>query len=177
MLEIGSLQTRDCTGTSRRCFLKAGMTLPFLPGLLQTSAAFGAEPAKARSVMLVWLNGGPSHLDLFDPKPKLADHKKIPIKLPRITRDATPNCRPSPFRFQQHGESGTWFSELMPYLSRHADDLCIVRSVYCDQIEHSGAIRQMTTGDGVLPRPSVGAWSLYGPVSYTHLTLPTICSV
>ena len=119
-------------------------------------------PAKAKSVIFLFMGGGPSQVDLFDPKPKLADHTKIPIKLPRITRDSTPNCRPSPFRFQQHGESGTWFSELMPNLSRHADDLCIVRSVYCDQIEHSGAIRQMTTGDGVLPRPSVGAWSLYG---------------
>ena len=117
---------------------------------------------RAKSVIFLFMGGGPSQVDLFDPKPKLADHTKIPIKLPRITRDATPNCRPSPFRFQQHGESGTWFSELMPHLSRHADDLCIVRSVYCDQIEHSGAIRQMTTGDGVLPRPSVGAWSLYG---------------
>tara|TARA_Y100000588_G_scaffold111033_1_gene121765 strand:+ start:4721 stop:6121 length:1401 start_codon:yes stop_codon:yes gene_type:complete len=117
---------------------------------------------RAKSVIFLFMGGGPSQVDLFDPKPKLADHTKIPIKLPRITRDATPNCRPSPFRFQQHGESGTWFSELMPNLSRHADDLCIVRSVYCDQIEHSGAIRQMTTGDGVLPRPSVGAWSLYG---------------
>ncbi|MBO52412.1 MAG: sulfatase [Planctomycetaceae bacterium] len=117
---------------------------------------------RAKSVIFLFMGGGPSQVDLFDPKPKLADHTKIPIKLPRITRDATPNCRPSPFRFQQHGESGTWFSELLPNLSRHADDLCIVRSVYCDQIEHSGAIRQMTTGDGVLPRPSVGAWSLYG---------------
>ncbi len=117
---------------------------------------------RAKSVIFLFMGGGPSQVDLFDPKPKLADHTKIPIKLPRITRDSTPNCRPSPFRFQQHGESGTWFSELMPNLSRHADDLCIVRSVYCDQIEHSGAIRQMTTGDGVLPRPSVGAWSLYG---------------
>ena len=117
---------------------------------------------RAKRVIFLFMGGGPSQVDLFDPKPKLADHTKIPIKLPRITRDSTPNCRPSPFRFQQHGESGTWFSELMPNLSRHADDLCIVRSVYCDQIEHSGAIRQMTTGDGVLPRPSVGAWSLYG---------------
>jgi len=117
---------------------------------------------RAKSVIFLFMGGGPSQVDLFDPKPKLADHKKIPIKLPRITRDATPNCRPSPFRFQQHGESGAWFSELMPHLSRHADDLCIVRSVHCDQIEHSGAIRQMTTGDGVLPRPSVGSWALYG---------------
>ena len=117
---------------------------------------------RAKSIIFLFMGGGPSQVDLFDPKPKLAKHDKIPIKLPRITRDATPNCRPSPFRFQQYGESGAWFSELMPHLSRHADDLCIVRSMHCDQIEHSGAIRQMTTGDGVLPRPSVGAWTLYG---------------
>ena len=108
------------------------------------------------------MGGGPSQVDLFDPKPRLAEHKKIPIKLPRITRDATPNCRPSPFRFRQYGESGAWFSELMPQLARQADELCIVRSMHCSQIEHSGAIREMTTGDGVLPRPSVGSWALYG---------------
>ena len=117
---------------------------------------------RARSVIFLFMGGGPSQVDLFDPKPRLAQHKKIPIKLPRITRDATPNCRPSPYQFLQHGDSGAWFSELMPHLARHADDLCIVRSMHCDQIEHSGAIREMTTGDGVLPRPSVGAWTLYG---------------
>jgi len=153
----------------------AGFPLLSLYGLLgQESSGAAAESRnpltprrphlvpRARSVIFLFMGGGPSQVDLFDPKPKLAEHKKIPIKLPRITRDATPNCRPSPFRFQQFGESGAWFSELMPHLSRHADDLCIVRSVHCDQIEHSGAIRQMTTGDGVLPRPSVGAWALYG---------------
>ena len=162
----------DRRGLLRRA--SAGFPLLSLYGLLSGEAR-AAEVSRnplsprqphhaprAKSVIFLFMGGGPSQVDLFDPKPKLADHTKIPIKLPRITRDATPNCRPSPFRFQQHGESGTWFSELMPHLSRHADDLCIVRSVYCDQIEHSGAIRQMTTGDGVLPRPSVGAWSLYG---------------
>jgi hypothetical protein len=113
-------------------------------------------------VIFLFMGGGPSQVDLFDPKPRLAEHKKIPIKLPRITRDATPNCRPSPFRFRQYGESGAWFSELMPQLARQADELCIVRSMHCSQIEHSGAIREMTTGDGVLPRPSVGSWALYG---------------
>jgi len=120
------------------------------------------HPPRASSIIFLFMGGGPSQVDLFDPKPELAKHGKIPIKLPRITRDATPNCRPSPFRFQQHGESGAWFSELMPHLARHADDLCIVRSMHGNQIEHSGAIREMTTGDGVLPRPSIGSWTLYG---------------
>ena len=159
----------------RRAILRgasAGFPLLSLYGMLAAeTAATSRNPLaprrphhtpRARSVIFLFMGGGPSQVDLFDPKPKLADHKKIPIKLPRITRDATPNCRPSPFRFQQYGESGTWFSELMPQLARQADDLCIVRSMHCNQIEHSGAIREMTTGDGVLPRPSVGSWALYG---------------
>lgn len=153
----------------------AGFPLLSLYGLLAEESCAAASQSRnplsaqrphhaprARSVIFLFMGGGPSQVDLFDPKPRLADHKKIPIKLPRITRDATPNCRPSPYRFQQHGDSGAWFSELMPHLARYADDLCIVRSMHCNQIEHSGAIREMTTGDGVLPRPSVGAWALYG---------------
>ena len=101
----------------------AGFPLLSLYGLLgDESAVVAAESRnplsprrphhvpRARSVIFLFMGGGPSQVDLFDPKPKLADHKKIPIKLPRITRDATPNCRPSPFRFQQYGESGAWFS-------------------------------------------------------------------
>ena len=120
MLEIGSLQTRDCTGTSRRCFLKAGMTLPFLPGLLQTSAAFGAEPAKARSVMLVWLNGGPSHLDLFDPKPLAPDQFR------------------GPFGTIATRTSGLRFTELLPKLAMRSDKFSVVRT----NINHHGGHRQ-----------------------------------
>ena len=119
---------------------------------------------RAKSVIFLFMGGGPSQVDLFDPKPKLADFdgQKIPLKLPRITRDATPNCRRSPYRFRKHGESGIVISELLPHLTRCADEICVIRSMHCDHIEHSGAIRQLTTGDGVLPRPSVGSWLLYG---------------
>jgi len=122
------------------------------------------HPPRAKSVIFLFMGGGPSQVDLFDPKPTLAKHakQKIPITLPRITRDSTPICRPSPYRFRRHGESGIVISELLPHLSRCADDLCVIRSMNCDQIEHSGAIRQLTTGDGVLPRPSLGSWLLYG---------------
>ena len=118
------------------------------------------HPPRAKSVIFLFMGGGPSQVDLFDPKPTLAKHakQKIPITLPRITRDSTPICRPSPYRFRRHGESGIVISELLPHLSRCADDLCVIRSMNCDQIEHSGAIRQLTTGDGVLPRPSLGSW-------------------
>ena len=162
---------------SRRDLLRsasAGFPFLSLTGLLtQESAAASENPLaakdphhapRAKSVIFLCMGGGPSQVDLFDPKPKLADYEneKIPIKLPRITRDSTPNCRPSPYKFRQHGEAGILISELLPHLTRCADDLCVIRSMHCDQIEHSGAIRQLTTGDGVLPRPSLGAWLLYG---------------
>ena len=96
----------------------AGFPLLSLYGLLSQaarSAAVSRNPLsprqphhapRAKSVIFLFMGGGPSQVDLFDPKPKLADPTKLPIKLPRITRDATPNCRPSPFKFQRHGESG-----------------------------------------------------------------------
>ena len=134
------------------------------------------HPPRANSVIFLFMGGGPSQVDLYDPKPQLHKYQKIPIKLPRITRDATPNCRPSPFRFQQRGEAGIWISELLPHLARCAADLCVIRSMHCDQLEHSGAIRQLTTGDGVLPRPSVGSWTLYGLGSETD-NLPGFVSI
>ena len=176
---------------SRRDLLRkasAGFPLLSMTALLaQESVAANTNPLaakrphhapRARSVIFLFMGGGPSQVDLFDPKPKLADHEneKIPIKLPRITRDATPNCRPSPYRFRQHGEAGIWISELLPHLTHCADDICVIRSVHCDQIEHSGALRQMTTGDGVLPRPSVGSWTLYGLGSETD-SLPGFVSI
>lgn len=156
------------------CNAAAGFPFLSLTALLaQESAAQSANPLapkrphhapRAKSVVFLFMGGGPSQVDLFDPKPKLADHdgKKIPIELPRVTRDSTPNCRSSPYRFRRHGEAGIVISELLPHLTHCADDLCVIRSMHCDHIEHSGAIRQLTTGDGVLPRPSVGAWLLYG---------------
>ena len=176
---------------SRRDLLRttsAGFPLLSLNALLaQESAAADSNPLaaerhhhapQAKSVIFLFMGGGPSQVDLFDPKPKLAEHdgKKIPVELPRITRDATPNCRASPYRFRQHGESGIVISELFPHLARCADDLCVIRSMHCDQIEHSGAIRQLTTGDGVLPRPSLGAWLLYGLGSETE-NLPGFISL
>ena len=83
-------------------------------------------PPRAKSVIFLFMGGGPSQVDLFDPKPKLADHadKKIPIKLPRITRDATLNCRPSPYKFKQHGESGLTKACLESQISmKEAEDM------------------------------------------------------
>ena len=166
----------DCRQLARRDMLRkvsAGFPLLSLAALLAQESTGQANPLaskqthhppRAKSVIFLFMGGGPSQVDLFDPKPTLVKHanQKIPVKLPRITRDSTPNCRPSPYTFRRHGESGIVISELLPHLSQRADDLCVIRSMHCDQIEHSGAIRQLTTGDGVLPRPSLGSWLLYG---------------
>ena len=161
---------------SRRNLLRraaSGAPLLALYGLLSeearaaggTGAAIARpphHPARAKSVIFLFMGGGPSQVDLFDPKPEIAKHKKIPIKLPKIVRDATPQCMPSPYEFRRHGESGIWMSELMPHLSRFADELCVIRSMTCDHVEHSGALKQFLTGDGFFPRPSIGSWVLYG---------------
>jgi len=113
-------------------------------------------PPRAKRVIFLCMNGGPSHIDLFDPKPELkplADAQSGP---------GGPTLMPSPFKFSQHGQSGQWISELMPELSRHADDLCIINSMQTDLPNHSQAFIQMHTGSFQFTRPSLGAWCLYG---------------
>ena len=155
-----------------------GVPLTALYGLLASESVAAKDPARdgssettvspphhtprAKSVIFLFMGGGPSQVDLFDPKPEIAKHKTIPIELPHIKRDATANCMPSPYTFRRHGESGIWMSELLPHLAPLADELCVIRSMTCDHIEPSGALKQFLTGDGFFPRPSIGAWILYG---------------
>lgn len=164
---------------SRRDLLRrtaCGFPLLALHGLLADSAQAKPaghatlpshhHPARARSVIFLFMGGGPSQVDLFDPKPALGLYDKVSITVPegvgalRDARDLTPF--PSPWKFRQHGESGIWLSDLLPCLSDCVDDICVIRSMYCDQIEHSAAIRLLATGDPVLSRPSIGSWTLYG---------------
>ena len=120
------------------------------------------HPPKTKSVIFLFMGGGPSHLDLFDPKPTLAKYETISVKQPRVKRDASSKCQPSPYQFHQHGAAGIWLSELLPHLATCADHLCVIRSMTCNQLEHSGALRLMLTGDGFFPRPSMGSWVVYG---------------
>ncbi len=142
-----------------------------LAGLLagEAGAASHAEPgphfpAKAKQVIWLFMGGGPSHVDTFDPKPALGRHhrKEIPIKLPSHLRDASRKVLASPFKFRRHGESGLPVSDLLPEMARHADDLCIIRSMHCNSIDHTGATLQTFTGMVSLPRPGIGCWLLYG---------------
>ncbi|MDA8744939.1 DUF1501 domain-containing protein [Rubripirellula amarantea] len=112
-------------------------------------------PAHAKRVIFLCMQGGPSHVDTFDYKPLLArDHGKEGKYGGRLLK--------SPFEFNQHGDSGLWISDLFPHVAEHADDLCLIRSMQCDQPVHTGAMTQMHTGTAQFIRPSLGAWTLYG---------------
>lgn len=112
-------------------------------------------PAKAKRVIFLCMRGGPSHVDTFDYKPQLYKDDGKP------SRFRGSYLKPQ-WEFKQRGESGLWISELLPELSEHADDLCLIRSMNCDQPVHPRALTQMHTGNAQFVRPSLGAWTLYG---------------
>ncbi len=121
-------------------------------------------PAKAKRVIFLFMSGGPSHVDLFDPKPRLDrdNGNPLPFEMPHLVRTKTGNLLRSPFRFQKHGQSGIEVSELFPKVAEHVDDLCVIRSMVADNINHNGACLQMNTGEQAFSRPSMGSWLLYG---------------
>lgn len=112
-------------------------------------------PARAKRVIFLCMQGGPSHVDTFDYKPDLAkDHGKRGKYGGSLLK--------SPWTFRQRGDSGLWISDLFPNVAKHADDMCLLRSMQCDQPVHPGAMTQMHTGTAQFIRPSLGAWTLYG---------------
>ena len=119
---------------------------------------------KAKRVIFLFMSGGPSHVDLFDPKPKLTElnGKPLPIERPKLERTKTGNLFASPYKFKKHGQCGTEVSELFPNVAKHVDDMCIIRSMHADNINHNGACLQMNTGEQAFSRPSLGSWLLYG---------------
>jgi hypothetical protein len=121
-------------------------------------------PARAKRIIFLFMKGGPSHVDTFDPKPLLArDHgKPLPFDLPRITFAKQGNLLKSPWRFKQYGESGLPVSELFPHVAEHVDDLCVLRSVHGTNPAHGGALLKLHTGSDQFVRPSMGSWVTYG---------------
>jgi hypothetical protein len=122
-------------------------------------------PAKAKHCVFLFMNGGPSQVDTFDPKPALTRYHNQPF------RGSTPvgsNGRPvgnlmqTPFPFRRHGQSGLEISSLFPHLARHADDLCVVRSLHTDTAAHASGCIQLNTGSVQIGKPCLGAWLSYG---------------
>ena len=118
---------------------------------------------RAKRVIHLFMNGGPSHVDTFDPKPKLKEYagKKLPFENPRTER-RTGAAFPSPFNFQRYGESGMEISDLFPHVARSADDLCVIRSMHADVPNHEPSLLLLNCGEARQIRPSMGSWLLYG---------------
>jgi hypothetical protein len=119
---------------------------------------------KARSVIFLYMDGGPSQMDTFDPKPRLqAEHgQPFKMKMEPTQFNNNGNTLGSPWKFARHGESGIAVSELFPHLARCADDLAIIRSMTSEFSEHTSANFFLHTGTGLQGRPSAGAWATYG---------------
>ena len=117
---------------------------------------------RAKRVVHFFLNGGPSHVDTFDPKPALAKHAGKSLAENLATERKTGAAFPSPFRFQRYGESGIEVSEIFSRTAEHIDDIAVIRSMYAQVPNHEPSLMLMNCGDSVQPRPSMGAWVLYG---------------
>lgn len=157
--------------------LAAGFGTIALSGLLDEQARaeqvgpsrLPHHPARAKRVIFLFMSGGPSHIDTFDPKPGLVRYegRRLPVleqNTNALLGKPRPlgNAFPSPWKFASHGEAGIEVSELFPAVARCVDDLCIVRSMCCDSFFHAQGTLEMMTGSGLFVRPSLGSWLLYG---------------
>jgi hypothetical protein len=168
---------------TRRTFLgrtSLGLGALTLSSLLQRDARANAPegrglaglphfPPRIKRVIFLYMSGGPSQFELFDHKPLLArmDRQPMPASITRgqpiaQLQGADLRCFAPQFRFARHGRSRQEISELLPHISRIADDICIVRSMHTDQINHDPAHTLMNTGTGLVGRPSMGSWITYG---------------
>jgi len=143
--------------------LEAGET-PGIPGLPHF-------PPTAKRVIYLFQSGGPSQMELFDYKPRLLDLATTELpdsirggqRLTGMTSGQTNfPIAPSLFKFQQHGQSGAWVSELMPHLAKVSDDICFIKSMYTEAINHDPGVTFFQTGFQLAGRPSIGAWLAYG---------------
>ena len=153
-----------------------GFGMIALQAMLADQAAAKADPLapkrphhepRAKRVIFLWMQGGPSQVDLFDPKPLLEqyDGKEIPYSLPsnRTMPGVAYSKLMGPISgFQRAGDSGLPISDLLPHMSQYMDDLCVLKGMECDSEAHAPAVRQLHTGATQLVRPSIGSWVAYG---------------
>ncbi len=118
---------------------------------------------KAKHVVHLFMNGGPSQVDTFDPKPALTKYHGKPLPVQNLrTERKTGVAMGSPYKFQKYGKSGIEVSELFAHTAKHIDDMAIIRSMHAEVPNHEPSLMLMNCGDGRLPRPSFGAWVTYG---------------
>mgnify|MGYP001173146199 FL=1 len=172
----------------RRAFLRqsavsmTGLTSIALASSLQPTLLRGNERKIARSVIFLYMSGGPSQVDTFDPKPALATYsgqnvpESIARNVPPIKRSGLNNIMPSHWSFQPHGESGIPVSELLPHTAQHADDLCVIRSVKHLNPVHGPGECVCLTGVAGGDRPSIGAWTTYA-LGNINENLPTFMAM
>lgn len=180
---IPAMQKKQATSQllPRRMFLSRsglGLGTAALGSLLAGEKAISADAQpqprthflpQAKRVIYLFMSGGPSHIDLFDPKPLLAkmDGESIPENLIRnhqfaMIKTAAPLIKRSPYTFTQYGESGHAISDLLPQTAKVADELAVIRSLHTDTFNHDPAVMMMNTGDVRFGRPAMGAWLSYG---------------
>ncbi len=167
------LNRRDMLGR-----MGAGLGTLGLVGLLADDGLLASENAaaisplapkaphfagKAKHVIHIYLNGGPSQIDTFDPKPLLNQYNGQPLPTGNLTTERhTGAAMGSPFKFQKYGQSGIEISEIFAKTAAHVDDLCFIRSMHANTPNHEQSMRLMNCGDERLSRPSMGAWVTYG---------------
>jgi hypothetical protein len=153
-----------------------------MAGMAQAESTVGLHHApRAKRVIFLFMHGGPSHVDTFDYRPEL--QKRSGERLPfapakNLDPSSTSQAKllGSPWKFRQHGESGLWASELFPEVAKHADDLCLIRSVQSKGQSHGQAVCMLHTGTDNFVRPSVGSWLSYG-LGTSNRDLPTFVSI
>ena len=183
--EFRGLSAQQRLAITRRTFLTrsaAGVGLMALHGLLDKNAFAAAPsngiipgfphfPIKAKRVIYLFQSGAPSQMDLFDPKPQMANRRgeDLPESIRKGQRLTTMTSgqknfpvAPSIFKFAQYGQSGAWISELMPHVAGIADELCFIKSMHTDAINHDPAITFFQTGRQIAGYPSMGSWMDYG---------------
>lgn len=168
---------RDFAYTRREFLNRCGMGFGALSlgSLFGTKAAAGDSglittldtraphfPAKAKRIIHIFANGGPSQVDTFDPKPLLNKWHGKPLPVTLKTERTTGAAFGSPFKFKPYGESGTEVSELFPHVGECIDDICLIRSMYTNVPNHEPSLLLLNCGDSRLPRPSMGSWLTYG---------------
>ncbi|MCB1212342.1 MAG: DUF1501 domain-containing protein, partial [Verrucomicrobiales bacterium] len=154
---------------SRRDLLRRsglGFGMMGLVDLLESGTARAAgQPnfaPRAKRIIHFFLNGGPSHVDTFDPKPNLQKYAGKPLPQTLLTERKTGVAFPSPFEFQRYGQSGIAVSELFAKTAQHIDDIAIIRSMQAQVPNHEPSLMLMNCGDSIRTRPSLGSWLMYG---------------